>query len=67
MGITEANKEILNELVIADFDLISCPSPMACLPPAPAAAPVPATTARRTAAAAGRSHAMGTPVVAGHR
>jgi len=54
----EANKEILNELVIADFDLISFTFTDGLLPPASAAAPP-------TAATAGPSHAAGTSVVTG--
>jgi hypothetical protein len=50
---------------MSDFDLIGFLSSMVCLPPAPSAASV--TAASVTAASAGSSHAMGTPVVTGHR
>src|SRR6266498_6718 len=68
MGSTEANKEILNEFVIDNFDLISLLSLITYLPSASAAAAVPATASRAATprcTAPGSSHAMGTPVVAG--
>src|SRR6266536_197327 len=68
MGSTEANKAILNECVIDNFDLISLLSLITYLPSASAAAAVPATASRAATprcTAPGSSHAMGTPVVAG--
>jgi hypothetical protein len=64
MKIAEANKEILNELMMGNFDLISLLSLMTYLSTASAAATVTAASAPRTATAR-RPHAMGAPVVAG--